>query len=95
VDDERFDDPDHPLDDWENPDPDDEDEVEDEAETRDCPMCGMEIYEDAVRCPLCGEYVGRASTSPLAGRPMWFVLLGLLGIGAVIFVLLTYFGSPQ
>ena len=94
MDDERFDDPDHPMEDWEDPDEDDEEEV-DEAETRECPMCGMEIYEDAVRCPLCGEYVGRPSTNALAGWPWWFVALGVLGIAGVIYVFLTILGPAQ
>jgi hypothetical protein len=43
-----------------------------------------------VRCPLCGEYLRRPSTSILVGRPWWFVLLALLGILAVIYTSLSW-----
>lgn len=60
---------------------------DEEAETLPCPHCRAEIYEDAEQCPHCGEYVTH-STSVWAGRPWWWIVLGLLGIVAVIFVLL-------
>lgn len=60
-----------------------EDDDDDSVELIACPHCSAEIYEDAVRCPVCGEYIIK-STSPMAGRPLWFVLLGLAGIIAVI-----------
>ncbi len=68
---------------------DDEDEYseDEEAQTLPCPHCRAEIYEDAEQCPYCGEYVTH-STSIWAGRPWWWIVLGLLGIVAVIFVLL-------
>jgi predicted RNA-binding Zn-ribbon protein involved in translation (DUF1610 family) len=84
VDEEEFDDPDRPLEDREDPE-DNEEEDDDEVELGECPKCGMEIYEDAVRCPLCGEYIGRPSNSMLVGRPWWFVLLALLGVLAVLY----------
>jgi MYXO-CTERM domain-containing protein len=46
-------------------------------------MCGVDIYEDAVQCPLCGQYLTRTS-SAWSGRPAWWLLLGALGILAVI-----------
>jgi hypothetical protein len=54
-----------------------------ESSVAECPKCGADIYEDAVRCPICGDYVTR-STSPWPGRPMWWRLLGLAGVIAVI-----------
>jgi hypothetical protein len=71
-------------DDWEDPEPDEGDD--ESAELRDCPACGKAIYEEAEQCPYCGEYVTH-STSPLAGRSWWFVVLGVLGIIATILVL--------
>jgi predicted RNA-binding Zn-ribbon protein involved in translation (DUF1610 family) len=68
--------------DWEEGDDAWEDD-EAESSVSECPKCGADIYEDAVRCPLCGEYVTR-STSPWSQRPMWWRLLGLAGIVAVI-----------
>jgi hypothetical protein len=71
-------------DDWEDPEPADE---SDDAELATCPSCGEEIFEDAERCPYCGDYVVH-STSPFAGRPLWFCVLGLLGVAATVFYLL-------
>ncbi|MGD9855617.1 MAG: hypothetical protein AB7U20_11790 [Planctomycetaceae bacterium] len=49
-----------------------------------CPLCGAEIYEDAVRCPVCGEYVTRTAHSVWDAKPLWWVALGAVGIVAVI-----------
>lgn len=73
-------------DDWDYDDLDDsdvndgdwDDGADDEAETLPCPACGAQIYEQAEQCPYCGHYVTHWS-SALAGRPWWFVLLGVLG----------------
>ncbi len=81
---DRYDQPDDPWDDdsgdW------DADTDDDLSETVPCPQCGAEIYEDAVRCPACGTYVTH-TTSPWAGRPIWWIVLALLGILATIWVL--------
>jgi hypothetical protein len=76
-----------PLEDWEYPDEDDSPD-DDDAETVPCPSCGEEVYESAERCPHCGDYITPYSSSPLSGRPLWFVVLGLLGIVAVVWLLL-------
>lgn len=52
-----------------------------------CPSCGREVYEDAEQCPHCGDYIV-ADTSAWSGRPMWWIIGGLLGIIAVGFSLL-------
>jgi endogenous inhibitor of DNA gyrase (YacG/DUF329 family) len=77
---------DRPLEDWEYPDEGSSDE-EDESALVPCPQCGADIYEDAVQCPVCGEYVTHG-TRAWEGRPGWWIALGLLGIIAVLFVLL-------
>lgn len=64
------------LDDWPEEDDDDEAVVA-------CPNCRAEVYEDAERCPACGEWI-TTPTHPLAGRPSWFVVLGVIGIVATI-----------
>lgn len=74
-----------PLEDYEYPDPDD-DPWDDHNEVVECPSCHAEVYEDAVRCPVCGEYVTH-STSPWSGQSTVWILLGLAGIVAVIFAL--------
>lgn len=82
-----FEEPGDELNDWEYPD---EDESDGESETNPCPHCGADIYEDAVRCPICGQYVTPGARKNLwASRSAWWVLLGLLGTGAVLWVLLT------
>ena len=79
-------DEDSDIDDWEFPDEPLGDE-EDETVTVDCPNCGATMYEDAPQCPACGEYVSR-TTSAWQGRPVWWILLGLAGIIATLFLLL-------
>jgi hypothetical protein len=60
---------------------------DDSSETVPCLLCGADIYEDAVRCPHCGEYVTE-QTNVWSGRPTWWILLGLLGIMALVLALL-------
>ncbi|HUY93083.1 MAG TPA: zinc ribbon domain-containing protein [Pirellulales bacterium] len=78
--DEDFEDDDFD-DDWEAPEPDDRDD--DELELLPCPACGKLIYEEAEACPYCGEYVTH-STSALAGKPIWYLALAIIGVVAVI-----------
>lgn len=54
-----------------------------DTETQPCPACGADVYEEADQCPMCGEYIIDSGVS-LAGRPLWFAILGLLGVIAVI-----------
>ena len=92
---EWFDEPENELEDNEYPDEDDfddddfnDDDFNDDesTETVPCPECGAEVYEDAVCCPVCGTYI-TADNSIWSGRPGWWILLGLLGILAVVVVL--------
>ena len=73
-------------------DNDDEDDCpEDESTTTDCIECGGEIYDDAARCPLCGEYqIGDRTGTTWEGRPFWWKLGGVLGIVAVLLSLLAF-----
>lgn len=57
------------------------------TETVSCRHCGQEIYADAERCPRCGEPVEAAWHPVWVGKPAWYILLGLLGIIAVIVAL--------
>lgn len=84
---------DEPYDDYDTDDStyDEDDQFDDEAsETIACPVCGAAIYEDTPRCPVCGEYV-TYSTSPFSGKPIWWILLGLLGSVALIVALVFVF----
>lgn len=76
------------LDDREFPDEGDgEDEDSDgPSPTRKCPQCGADVYEDVEQCPLCGAWI-TADTSAWSGRSSWWVILGLLGIVALLWAL--------
>ena len=82
-----FEPPDNELGDDEFPDYDETDD--DSTETVPCSQCGIDVYEDAVQCPNCGSYID-TNTSVWAGRPAWWIALGLLGLLAVILALAGY-----
>jgi len=56
-----------------------------------CPNCGVEVYEEAEQCPSCGEWIV-AATGALAGRPTWWIVLGVAGIVATLAWLSGLFG---
>lgn len=68
------------------PDEDWADSDDAESLTARCPQCGATVYHDADVCPACGEFLVH-SHHALQSRPAWFVILGLLGIIAVVLVL--------
>lgn len=72
------------LEEWDEVADDDDDE---ETEVLPCPACGAEVYEDAERCPHCGDFIVRRLRG-WEGKPWWWLALGLLGIGAVVWVFL-------
>jgi hypothetical protein len=79
-----FDD-DRPLEDWEYPDGED-DELADATPTRECPKCGVDVYDDAVRCPLCGEYFTKEGGG-IVSMPFWMQLAAvaaLIGMGTAV-----------
>ena len=62
------------------------DESDDASDTMPCPACGAEIYHDAQRCPVCGQYVVmRTGATPR--RVWWWVALGLALAAILLFVL--------
>ena len=72
------------LDEREYPDEEDfQDHDDDLAETLPCPECGREIYEDSPTCPHCGCYV-TFTNSLWSGRSLLWIVLGALGIVAVV-----------
>ena len=73
------------LDEDEYPDGDD-DFDHDAVDTLPCPECGAEVYEEAEQCPVCGNYV-TFDTSPWQGKSTTWIVLGLLGIVAVVWAL--------
>jgi hypothetical protein len=70
-------------------DPDEDDPDEESTPTVSCAHCGAEVFEDAFQCPVCGAYLtgGSADSHLWSGRPGWWIVLGLLGILAVVAVL--------
>ncbi len=85
-----FEPPDDPLSDGEYPDGDSGDELDDDLDhaglTAPCPHCGREIYEEAVRCPYCANYVIWRH-SAWSARSWWWIALGLLGVVAAVLAL--------
>ncbi|RLS51882.1 MAG: hypothetical protein DWH91_17945 [Planctomycetota bacterium] len=75
-------------------DDDDEEFDDDHAEevTVPCRMCGCDIYDDAIQCPLCGEYQTKSPLTAWEGRPLWWRVGGLLGIIAVLLTLIGLMG---
>ena len=76
------------LDDREFPDEDDgdDDTIDTESPTRECPDCGADVYEDVEQCPRCGAWI-TADTSAWSGRSLGWLILGVLGILALIWAL--------
>jgi predicted RNA-binding Zn-ribbon protein involved in translation (DUF1610 family) len=62
-----------------------EDSDDDGADVVPCPSCGVELYDDAEQCPNCGEYVVHRS-NVWHGKPWWWVILGLAGVIAVLWL---------
>ena len=83
-DDDSFDDSDSDVDDLDGSGDDSDD---DDSPTVECPMCGCDVYQDAQQCPVCGEWIVHTPRI-WAGRPWWWVWLGVIGIIAVIWSLL-------
>ena len=50
---------------------------DDEEPTIPCPFCKAEIWEDAPRCPACGNELGGADM-PAPRRPWWVLITALL-----------------
>jgi hypothetical protein len=70
--------------------PDDwDDEGEDQDDLVDCPECGQLIHAESEQCPACGYYIPEEGPawSPWQARPWWWLVLGALGVAAVIYAL--------
>lgn len=48
-----------------------------------CRYCRREIYEDAVRCPHCGNYLSQEDAGN-EGKPLWIIVGTLLCLGAML-----------
>ncbi len=68
----------------------DDDELDDNASgTTVCQHCGAEVYEDVEECPACGTYLS-PDTNAWSNRPLWWTLLGLAGLVAVLIALAEF-----
>lgn len=67
------------LEDYEYPDEDDADD----DETIPCPHCHEPVYENAERCPECGQYLSRED-APYQRKPVWFIVGFLLCMAVVL-----------
>lgn len=63
--------------------------------TVECSYCGAEVYEDAERCPRCGNYLLPPGTSGefeqgglLVRQPLWIIITALVCIYAMLHVYL-------
>ena len=60
------------------------DDEDDSNATVECSSCGADVYEDAVRCPACGDFMTPASGS-FVGRPGWWILVAALLVALLVF----------
>ena len=51
-----------------------------------CPACRELIYDDADRCPYCGEFILATNTG---SKPRWVVITGWVLIGSWLILILT------
>lgn len=66
-----------------------DEEPDEDDELIECPECGKQIYVESEQCPACGHYSPDepAGASLWQGHSWWWVLLGVLGVVAVILAL--------
>jgi predicted nucleic acid-binding Zn ribbon protein len=56
---------------------------DDEDDTTDtCPYCGAAIYDDAVRCPRCENYLSREDAP--SRHPWWIVVTAIVCVLLVL-----------
>lgn len=53
-------------------------------DTVPCPFCRRPIYEEAERCPYCGQYLSQEEDTPIK-RPPWMILGALISLALVLF----------
>lgn len=51
-----------------------------------CPMCGEDVLEDADWCASCGNFITH-STSVWSGKPIWWIIAGMLGVLATLIMM--------
>lgn len=61
-----------------------EDWEDDGEPTIPCPYCKHPIYEDAQRCPHCGNYISEEDAPP--ARKPWWIIIGVLLVLAILYL---------
>ena len=55
-------------------------------DTDECPYCRRSIYDDAVQCPHCGNYLSREDAP--SRRPWWIIVCAVLALIAALWWIL-------
>lgn len=55
----------------------------DDGSTGPCPYCGADIYDDAVRCPVCERYLSDEERTT-TNQSTWVVITALLLLAAFL-----------
>jgi len=91
--DDGYPDDDHDDDSWDDEGDDLDDAADDDADgddsTMPCPHCGADIYEDAVRCPVCERYLTQEEIRTTS-KPRWVIVTAAVVLGAMVFAYLRY-----
>jgi predicted nucleic acid-binding Zn ribbon protein len=69
------------MEDWEDPEEADDDE---DDQTVACPFCQRPVYEDAERCPGCGQYLSAEDLAQPRRKPWWLVVGALICLVMVL-----------
>ncbi|MGB9626706.1 MAG: zinc ribbon domain-containing protein [Phycisphaerae bacterium] len=76
-------------DDWSEQEDFDDDSADAESDEYPCPACGRSIYDDAEKCPYCGEWITPPGTAETRSRSwFWPILVALL----VVVILMAWHG---
>jgi len=67
--------------------PDDADLERFGGETATCPSCGAEMWDQAERCPSCGDYVVAGPRGQPWARLIWIIAAILAAAGLLLAVL--------
>jgi uncharacterized paraquat-inducible protein A len=75
-------------DEWSDED-DSDDGIDEDPDEMPCPACGRMVYEDAPKCPHCGEWITAATAAERRSRT-W--LWPLLVAGLISLILVAWHG---